>query len=57
MIVSLQQTPPDAVFAMIVLRSVSLSLKIYNANGLSLNEKSRISKFSFKIKFKSFYLY
>lgn len=38
MIVSLQHTPPDDVFAMIKLRSTSLSLKMYIANGLSLNE-------------------
>lgn len=43
MIVSLQHTPPDDVFAMIVLRSDSLSLKMYNANGLSLERRRFMS--------------
>lgn len=38
MMVSLQQTPPEAVFEMMVLRSASLAEKMYKASGLSLKE-------------------
>lgn len=40
MTVSLQQTPPDCVLEMMMLRSDSFSLKMYIANGLSLNTGS-----------------
>lgn len=43
-IVSLQQTPPEDVFPMIVFRTSSLLVKIYMASGLSLIRNKELEK-------------